>query len=185
MPINFDLQSLKEKHNCNIYFETGLWDVESEDTSLCKAMRMDFEKCYSVEINTDFVSKAKNKFSEAFKEGKMDIFQGDSSNLKEYLQSISLKETDRIIFFLDSHGSGHGCPLIEELQSIKDMDFKNPPIIILDDVRIIRSCVWSDNRYDGGSFEDILKQKIKEINPNYVFSYLDGYIKDDCLLCSF
>jgi len=128
MPINFDLQSLKDKHNCNIYFETGLWNVESEDTSLCKAMRMDFEKCYSVEINSDFVSKAKNKFSEAFKEGKMDIFQGDSSNLNEYLSSLSITDKDRIIFFLDSHGSGHGCPLIEELQAIKDMDFKNNQI---------------------------------------------------------
>ena len=128
MPINFDLQSLKDKHNCNIYFETGLWNVESEDTSLCKAMRMDFEKCYSVEINSDFVSKAKNKFKEAFKEGKMDIFQGDSSNLNEYLSSLSITDKDRIIFFLDSHGSGHGCPLIEELQAIKDMDFKNNQI---------------------------------------------------------
>ena len=64
MPLCFDLQSLKEKYDCNIYFETGLWDVDAEDTSLCKASRMDFERLYSVEINSDFVSKGKKKFSE-------------------------------------------------------------------------------------------------------------------------
>lgn len=185
MPLCFDLQSLKEKYDCNIYFETGLWDVDAEDTSLCKASRMDFERLYSVEINTDFVSKGKKKFSEEIESKKMNIFQGDSKKLKEYLSSLSFDDKDRIVFFLDSHGSGHGCPLVEELDAIKEMSFKNPPIIILDDVRIIRSCCWSDRRYNGASFEDILKQKIKDIHCDYVFSYLDGYQKDDCLLASF
>ena len=180
MPINFDLQKIKNDFNCNIYFETGLWDVVAEETSLCKAIKMDFDKCFSVEINPDFVSKANNKF----KNENLKIFQGDSSKLKEYLESIDFNSTDRIVFFLDSHGSGHGCPLIEELTAIKDMNFNNPPIIILDDVRIIRDCVWSDRRYNGNNFEDILKNKIKEINASYEFSYLDGYIKDDCLLAS-
>ena len=98
---------------------------------------------------------------------------------------MSFDHKDRIVFFLDSHGSGHGCPLVEELDAIKEMSFKNPPIIILDDVRIIRDCCWSDRRYNGASFEDILKQKIKDIHCDYVFSYLDGYQKDDCLLASF
>ena len=64
---------------------------------------------------------------------------------------MSFDDKDRIVFFLDSHGSGHGCPLVEELDAIKEMSFKNPPIIILDDVRIIRSCCWSDRRYNGAS----------------------------------
>lgn len=180
MPINFDLQKIKNDFNCNIYFETGLWDVVAEETSLCKAIKMDFDKCFSVEINPNFVSKANEKF----KDKNLKIFEGDSSKLKEYLESIDIEDTDRFIFFLDSHGSGHGCPLIEELTAIKDINFKIKPIIILDDVRIIRTCVWSDSRYDGKNFEDILKQKLKEINPDYEFSYLDGYIKDDCLLAS-
>jgi hypothetical protein len=184
MPINFDLNKIKDDYKCNIYFETGLWDVVTDETSLCMALEMGFDKCYSVEINPDFVLKAKFKFQNEFKEDKLDIFKGDSSKLKEYLQSIHIKDTDRFVFFLDSHGSGHGCPLIEELTAIKDINFKNKPIIILDDVRIIRTCVWSDSRYDGRNFEDVLKEKLKDINPDYEFSYLDGYIKDDCLLAS-
>tara|TARA_R110000764_G_scaffold103970_1_gene189614 strand:- start:1369 stop:1941 length:573 start_codon:yes stop_codon:yes gene_type:complete len=184
MPINFNLQQIKDDFGCNLYFETGLWNVEAEDTSLCKAMTMDFDKCFSVEINPDLVSIAKLKFQEEFKEDKLEVFQGNSSNLKEYLSSIKFKETDRIVFFLDSHGHGHGCPLIEELQAIKDMNFVRKPIIILDDVRIIRDCVWSDNRYTGSNFEDILKGKLTDIDPEYKFSYLDGHIVDDCLMAS-
>jgi len=184
MPINFDLQEIKNRFDCNIYFETGLWDVTTDETSFCIAMKMDFDKCYSVEINPDFVSKANNKFQDEFKQNKMNIFQGDSSRLKEYLDSIDFKDTDRIIFFLDSHGSGYGCPLIEELTAIKNMNFKRPPILILDDVRIIRDCVWSDRRYNGDNFEDILRHKIAEINESYEFSYLDGHIKDDCLIAT-
>ena len=53
MPINFNLQQIKDDFGCNLYFETGLWNVEAEDTSLCKAITMDFDKCFSVEINPD------------------------------------------------------------------------------------------------------------------------------------
>ena len=126
----------------------------------------------------------KDLIPEEFKEDKLEVFQGNSSNLKEYLSSIKFKETDRIVFFLDSHGHGHGCPLIEELQAIKDMNFVRKPIIILDDVRIIRDCVWSDNRYTGSNFEDILKGKLTDIDPEYKFSYLDGHIEEDCLMAS-
>ena len=185
MPLNFDLQKIKDTYNCNIYFETGLWNVDLEDTSLCKAMRMNFSRLYSVEINKEFIDICKNKFKESINNERLKLFEGNSKNLQNYLSEITVAENDRIVFFLDSHGHGYGCPLIEELTAIKNMNFVNKPIIILDDVRIIRDCVWSDNRYDGSNFETILKNKILEIDPNYKFSYLDGVIKDDCLLCSF
>ena len=184
MPLNFDLKKIKDHEKCNIYFETGLWDVVAEDTSLCKAITMGFDKCFSVEINNDLVQLAKNKFKDEFTNGSLDIFTGDSRNLKDYFEKIKFLDNDRIVFFLDSHGHGHGCPLIEELDAIKDMNFTIKPIIILDDVRIIRDCVWSDNRYAGSTFEDVLKKKLMEINKDYEFSYLDGHIKDDCLMAS-
>jgi len=55
---------------------------------------------------------------------------------------------------------------------------------LIDDIRIIRSCVWSDDRYTGDNFEDVLKNKLLEINENYNFSYLDGHIENDVLCCS-
>ena len=87
------------------------------------------------------------------------------------------------MFFLDSHGHGYGCPLIEELEAIKSLESNNH-IILIDDIRIIRTCVWSDERYTGDNFEDVLKNKLLQINENYKFSYLDGHIKDDVLCCS-
>ena len=46
-------------------------------------------------------------------------------------------------------------------------------------MRIITSCKWGD--YEN---EDLLKQiknKIKEINPEYKFERLDGHVTDDVL----
>tara|TARA_R100000773_G_C4191995_1_gene97589 strand:- start:332 stop:895 length:564 start_codon:yes stop_codon:yes gene_type:complete len=185
MPICFDLNEQKEKYNCNIYFETGLWNVAREETSLCQALRLTFDKCASVEINTDFIDIASLKFREQIAENKLKLYEGDSKNLSEYLEDLNPSDNDRILFFLDSHGSGHGCPLIEELESIKKLNRKDH-IIMIDDVRIIRDCVWGDPKYEeyrGGGFEPILKEKIKEINQDYQFDYLKGYQDNDVLVC--
>tara|TARA_R110000751_G_scaffold85738_3_gene170998 strand:- start:2336 stop:2884 length:549 start_codon:yes stop_codon:yes gene_type:complete len=181
MPIEFDINEIKK--DCNIYFETGMWNVKQCETSLCKALKMDFDKCCSVEINSAFIDIAELKFHQEIEDNKLKLFQGKSENLKEYLDDINLKDDDRIFFFLDSHGSGYGCPLVEELDAIKSLKSNNH-IILIDDIRIIRSCVWSDDRYKGDDFEKQLKNKLLEINENYKFSYLDGHIENDVLCCS-
>ena len=176
MPIEFDINEIKD--DCNIYFETGLWNVKAEETSLCKAIKMDFDKCCSVEINSDFIDIAKDKFKNEVDEGKLKLFQGDSKNLKSYLDELDLKD-EKILFFLDSHG--RDCPLMEELYAIEKLARKDHTILI-DDVRIIRSCIWGDSRYDNNTFEDKIKNKLLDINPNYEFSYLNGIIPDDVLM---
>ena len=178
MPIEFDINKIKD--DCNIYFETGLWNVKEEETSLCKAMKINFDKCCSVEINSNFIDIAKNKFKNEIKEGKLKLFNGDSKNLKSYLDdsNLQINRNDKILFFLDSHGND--CPLMEELSAIQELERKDHTILI-DDVRIIRGCIWRDSRYDKNTFEDVLKNKILEINPNYEFTYLKGYIDDDVL----
>ena len=181
MPIEFEIEEVKG--DCNIYFETGLWDVDADETSLCKALTKNFDKCCSVEINENFIDIATKKFQEQIDNNKLKLFQGDSKNLKNYLDDLDLKEDDRILFFLDSHRSGHGCPLVEELDAISNLQRKDHTILI-DDVRIIRSCVWGDNRYDRRTFEDTLKKKLLDINPNYQFSYLKGYQDNDVLMAS-
>ena len=175
MPIEFNINEIKD--DCNIYFETGLWNVKAEETSLCKAMKMNFDKCCSVEINSDFIDIAKKKFQNEIQEGKLRLFNGDSKNLKSYLDELNLIN-DKILFFLDSHGND--CPLMEELSAIQELERKDHTILI-DDVRIIRGCIWGDSRYDSRTFEDVLKNKLLEINPNYEFTYLKGYIDDDVL----
>lgn len=177
MPIEFDIETIKD--DCDIYFETGLWNVKQEETSLCKAIKMDFDKCCSVEINQNFIDIAELKFQKEVDEGKLKLFQGDSKNLKSYLDELNLKD-ERILFFLDSHGGGD-CPIMEELYAIEKLDRKDHTILI-DDIRIIRDCIWGDSRYDKTTFEDKIKNKLLDINPDYEFSYLKGYIEDDVLM---
>ena len=185
MPICFDLDEVRKEHNCNVYFETGLWNVAREDTSLCQALRLSFDKYASVEINPDFIDIAKLKFTQEIKDNKLKLYEGDSKELAQYLEDFrhGLTSDDKILFFLDSHGSGHACPLVEELDAIKDLK-NNNHIIMIDDVRIIRDCCWGVEKYQGGGFEDLLKQKILDINPNYKFSFLNGYQDNDVLVAS-
>lgn len=181
MPISFDLDKVRSDYKCNIYFETGLWDVLKSETSLCQAMKLPFEKCCSVEINDKFIEIASHKFNKEIEKDKLKLFQGDSKNLKQYLEDLSPSDDSRILFFLDSHGGPSRCPLVEELDAIKQLNRKDH-IIMIDDIRIIRSCVWGDSRYNGSNFENLLKEKISSINPLYQFSYLKGVIENDVLI---
>lgn len=179
MPINFDINEIKD--DCNVYFETGLWNVKTDETSLCKAIKMDFDKVCSVDINSEFIENANSKFQKEVKEGRLKLFHGDSKELNKYLDELNLKD-ERILFFLDSHGGD--CPLMEELYAIEKLakNGRKDHTILIDDIRIIRSCIWGDTRYDSRTFEDKLKNKILDINPDYQFSYLNGYQKDDVLM---
>ena len=181
MPICFDLDKVRNDYKCNIYFETGLWDVSKEETSLCQAMKLPFEKCCSVEIDDNFIQIASSIFNEKIQMDKLNLYKGDSKNLKQYLEDLSPTDDSRILFFLDSHGER--CPLIEELDAIKELNRKDH-IIMIDDIRIIRSCVWGDSRYNDKdfNFENVLKEKISSINPLYKFSYLNGVTENDVLI---
>lgn len=181
MPISFDLDKVRSDYKCNIYFETGLWNVSTEETSICQAMKLPFEKCCSVEINDKFIEIASHKFNKEIENNKLKLYKGDSKNLKQYLQDLSPSLDSRILFFLDSHSGGTGCPLIEELDAIKELNRKDH-IIMIDDIRIIKTGVWGDSRYNKIDFENVLKEKISSINPNYKFSYLNGVTENDVLI---
>ena len=183
MPICFDLKEVFDKYKTNIYFETGLWNVDNE-TSLTQALKLPFDKFCSVDISQCHIAKAQDKFKSLIKDNKLKLFLGDSINLSKYLEDLSPTLDDRILFFLDSHGgerNGTRCPLMEELEAIKNLERKDH-IIMIDDIRIIRTCIWSDNRYISNVFEKQLKDKILEINSNYQFTYLKGVVDDDVLI---
>lgn len=185
MPIGFDLKEVVDKHKTNIYFETGLWQVDYEGgTSLTKAMTLSFDKLCSVDVNQDYLDRAEKKYHQEISDNKLKLYKGDSKNLSEYLKDLSPNLDDRILFFLDSHGGECGatrCPLMEELEAIGQLERKDH-IIMIDDIRIIKGCIWSDNRYSNSEFEGQLKDKILQINSNYKFSYLNGYTDDDVLI---
>ena len=56
-------------------------------------------------------------------------------------------------------------------------------IILIDDLRIIKKPYpWGETSYGNIDFLDNIKEKILEINNNYKFKTLDGYINDDVLM---
>jgi hypothetical protein len=52
MPINFDIEKLRQEHNCINYFETRLYDPRT-DVSSKQALNCNFDKVYCIEIRQD------------------------------------------------------------------------------------------------------------------------------------
>ena len=186
MTLGFDLSSIQKQNNCETYFETGLGYCDIEDVSLKQALKCDFNKCFSLEIDERFTKKGEKVFENEISEGRCKLITDDSTNLKKYLTDIQ----GRTLFFLDAHiqtdmGDKSNykriCPLLEELQAISTLE-KKDHIICIDDLRIITGCKWGDH----GDVEDLLsmiKKKVLEINSDYKFGRLDGHIAEDVLYC--
>ena len=186
MPINFDLETLRKENDCKNYFETGLWDPR-DDVSSKKALSCGFNKVHCIEIRQDWVELGKEIFKLDIEKGRYNLYLDDSTNLKKYINKDYFN--DRTIFFLDAHVDNRNihnykkkCPLFEELEAIKSMERKDN-IILIDDLRIIKKPYpWGETSYGNIDFLDNIKEKILEINNNYKFKTLDGYINDDVLM---
>jgi len=186
MPISFDLESLRQQHNCVNYLETGMWDPR-QDVSSRKALTCGFDKVYCVEIRKDWVELGTQEFKEHIDSGKYKIILDDSTNMKAHLTDENFK--NKTIFFLDAHVDNDNihnykkkCPLFEELEAIKSLERKDN-VILVDDLRIIRySFPWGEQSYGNIDFLQQIKDTILTINKDYKFSTLNGYVKDDVLL---
>jgi len=96
---------------------------------------------------------------------------------------------NKITFWLDSHWSGTPdvgcdsetiCPILEELEQIKQHSNKTHTIMI-DDIRLMSNC---NDKYIGFpvKLNEIL-EKLYQINPNYKIQYFDDYsAKNDILV---
>lgn len=186
MPISFDLEELRIKHNCINYFETGLWDPR-EDVSSKLALSCGFNKVYCVEIRKDWVELGNEIFKEHVISGKYNLYLDDSTNMKKYLTNDNFK--NKTMFFLDAHVDNHDihnykkkCPLFEELEAIKSIERKDN-LLLIDDLRIIKdSFPWGETSYGDIDFLQQIKNTILTINKDYKFDTLNGWIQDDVLL---
>ena len=70
MPINFNLEEIRDKYNCKNYFETGLWDPKDKTISFRKALECNFDKISSIEIRKDFIESGNNIFKEYIESGR-------------------------------------------------------------------------------------------------------------------
>jgi len=186
MPISFDLEELRLKHNCVNYFETGLFNPHY-DVSSKLALTCGFDKVYCIEIRKDYVELGNSVFKEYIMTDKYKLYLDDSSNMKKYLTADDFKH--KTMFFLDAHVDNENiqnykmrCPLFDELEAIKSIERKDN-VILIDDLRIIKSSFpWGEKSYGDIDFLQKIKNFILTINKDYKFDTLNGHIKDDVLL---
>lgn len=148
----------------NYYFvETGTYDGDG----IRFALKGNYQEIHSVEIFDDFVNRARINFA---RYPQVRIWKGDSGKM---LYDV-IKNMDKpITFWLDGHNGtpskdgSKNTPLMEELDQIKQHHIKTHTIII-DDMHCCGTIL-----FDYLTREDIIA-KIKEINDDYVISYIPG-----------
>jgi hypothetical protein len=186
MPISFDLEYLRKKHNCVNYFETGLYDPRV-DISSKLAVACGFDKVYCIEIRKDWVELGNDVFKQHIITGRYNLHLDDSTNMKKYLLTDNFKE--KTMFFLDAHVDNDNihnyklrCPLFDELEAIKSIE-RNDNVILIDDLRIIKNAFpWGETSYGNIDFIQQIKETILTINKDYKFDTLDGVIANDVLI---
>lgn len=169
------LESYFTRFKNEIFIETGTY----VGNGLNSALNSGYDKCYSIEIHNHLYEKAKKRFSEKITSGKVKLFCGDSSLIFNY---ILLGLDKPATFWLDAHVSSQygdmiskNCPVLEELEAIKNHHIKTHTIMI-DDVRI-----FGTELHDNITVDHVV-QKIKEINPEYKIEFLDSCFYQDVLV---
>lgn len=187
MTLKFNLEQIREEHDCVIYFETGLWDCDYSAISIKIALKCNFKKLYSVEIRTDWVEKGKQILFSDIQSNRLCIYNDDSNFIGHYLNDKDFNE--KTLFFLDAHVDNSNihnyinkCPLFNEIAAISKLSRKDH-VICVDDLRILKqSSPWGENSYGHIDWIESIKQEILRINPDYKFKTLNGEIEDDILI---
>ena len=171
MPSNLNLF---RRHNYNpVFIETGSYVGDG----IKNAIFAGYQSIYSIELAEKHYQYCKSYFKY---NNAVQLHHGDSVAVLPYILS---NLTQSATFWLDAHYSGGDTafvntltPLMKELEFIKQHHIKTHTIII-DDLR-----EWSrDHPAIGFGLEDI-KNKILEINPDYVFSFTDSFAQNDILV---
>lgn len=190
MPIKFNLEKLREITNSENFFETGLWDPRTNNSSKI-ALTCNFKKLYCIEIREDWVNLGKEIFKEEIKNNRYHLYLDDSSNMKKYLDQNKEDLKNKTIFFLDAHVDNaniknykYKCPLFDEIKAISELERKDH-VILIDDIRIVKnSFPWGEKQFGNIDWVTKIIEMIKDINKDYKFTMLDGVIPKD-VLCAY
>ena len=194
MPIRFDLSKY---NNNNIFIETGTYLGQGVKA----AINAGFKKIYSIELDDNRYLHCKNMFKDY---NNVTILHGDSGVI---LPNLLKNINEEVTFWIDAHYCADGamigkkwCPLHEELNSIKNHKIKTHTILI-DDWRCMDNThidyTWyqhNSKNYDFSVDENKGKEvgfigkekcleRLRDINPEYKFSFENGETKDDVLVC--
>jgi hypothetical protein len=153
----------------SIFIETGSYIGDG----IQLALDAGFLAVVSIELSEELFHQCEERFKD---NSNVILLQGDSATvLPKILEDIRFPVT----FWLDSHYSGDGTvmgehysSLLQELEAIKNHPIKNH-IIMIDDVRL-----WPN----WGLNVEMIQQKLLEINPDYKFTFEDGYVPNDILV---
>lgn len=171
MPTNIELF---RRHNHNsVFIETGSFNGDG----IKNALFSDYKEIHSIELAESRYYYCKSHFRY---NPNVHLYLGDSvKELPKILQEVKEPAT----FWLDAHYSGYGTtfaetltPLMRELDVIGKHEIKTHTIII-DDLR-----EWKRDYPAIGFGVDDIKEKILEINPDYMFSFAEGFIPNDILV---
>ena len=158
----FDLTPYVEKHNCKTYFETGT----GKGVCLSHALNFDFEKFYSVDLDEELVTAAKNRFVGY----PLTLINDYSSKaLEQYVPTLT---QEPVFFFLDAHFPGadfhkmsyeesirtykeEAFPLHLELQSIKKSRNTDKDVFLIDDFKLYEE---GDYEFGGWAYSGLQEE---------------------------
>lgn len=171
MPIRFDLS---EYADTPIFVESG-----SLIGDTCKlALKAGFKKCYTIEIHSKYHRKSLNNLEQEINDGTVVLIKGDS---KAVLKMLVPTIQEDMTIFLDAHWHRNRkdmdtSPLLKELDALRSCP-EHIKRIFVDDRRLLGVRSWGRN-----ISEDVVMEKLKLINPNFVFSYELGEQEDDVIV---
>ena len=164
-------QNLFKKYPNPVFVETGTYQGDGVQMALDAG----FKTIYSIELIPEYYAYPVERFKGV---ENVHLILGDSHLVLDELLS---KINEPITFWLDGHLGGGVCwlakydsPLVQELEAIGRHHIKTHTILI-DDLR--------DWHIETRGFDtEVLKRKILEINPDYVFTFEDGHVPNDILV---
>ena len=173
---NHPLSNLTDyKLGSGIFVESG----SLYGDTIQRALDCGYTTVYSIEIDDELYELVKGRFEEQIKNGIVKLYHGSTIDL---LPNILEEIDEPVTFWLDAHlhNDDHGvvnnAPVVEELSIISEHHIKNH-LVMVDDMRIIRSTNWGR-----GNMEQTVLENVKKINPNYDISYRDGVNVNDVLI---
>ena len=173
---NHPLSDLSQfKLESKIFIESG----SLYGDTVQRALDCGYEKIHTIEIDKDLFNLVSGRFKTEIDLGVVVIHHGSTIDI---LPNILNNITEPVTFWLDAHlhngdyGVEHNAPIIEELGIISKHKIKNH-LIMVDDMRIIRSSSWGR-----GSLEQPVINGVLGVNKDYVITYRDGLQPRDILI---
>jgi len=164
----------------NIFIEAGT----HKGDSVMVAIDSGFKKVYSCEPAINRYDFCRERFKDEINSGLV-VLEPKSS--LDFFKQILPDLNEGAVFWLDSHKDDNSkgleslppCPIISEIKLISEYGSKGH-VLLIDDIRIFGKLGWGKNI----TVNDI-KQELKNIDENCKVYFVDGYTKNDVLVCEF